>query len=251
MVFLSKVSRGSRSSGRGALHKPCCLGGRRSHALAFLPRAGDPALRTTGFSDAGVHRPRQRAGLRRGPLCHVPAEPVPGHAEPGAQGHPGAHREAGHGEQGQLATPRVQRLGLGWPRAVAARHLSRQRGRGGRGPALCSRPLASGSLSLGLCWAALPASTTLSHGEKPAGRLVRESGFAQVAVIALPKGRWFFHTGKANARPAAVHHRAAAGCRQRRPHHRSARAQHHAAAPGGEDAQPHGSGAGRQAPIAL
>lgn len=78
-----------------------------------------------------------------------------------------------------------------------------------------------------------------------------ESGFAQGAVIAFPKGRRFVHTGEANTGPAAEHHGAAAGCRQRHPRCRSARAQHHAAAPGGEDAQPHGSGAGRQAPSPL
>ena len=90
--------------------------------------AAEPALRPKSFSAAGVHRARRRAGLRREPLCQLPAEPVPGHAEPGAQGDPGAHREAGHGERGQPATPRVPRLGLGWPRALVARHLARQRG---------------------------------------------------------------------------------------------------------------------------
>eukprot|EP00075_Anas_platyrhynchos_P014812 XP_027304065.1 uncharacterized protein LOC113841602 isoform X2 [Anas platyrhynchos] len=78
-----------------------------------------------------------------------------------------------------------------------------------------------------------------------------ESVFAQGAVIAFPKGRCFVHTGEANARPAAEHHGAAAGCRQRHPRCRSAHAQHHAAAPGGEDAQPRGSGAGQQAPSPL
>eukprot|EP00075_Anas_platyrhynchos_P013745 XP_027302998.1 uncharacterized protein LOC113840448 [Anas platyrhynchos] len=65
-----------------------------------------------------------------------------------------------------------------------------------------------------------------------------ESVFAQGAVIAFPKGRCFVHTGEANARPAAEHHGAAAGCRQRHPHCRSAHAQHHAVAPGGRTLSP-------------
>nr|XP_038042095.1 uncharacterized protein LOC113845082 isoform X2 [Anas platyrhynchos] len=106
----------------------------------------------------------------------------------------------------------------------------------------------------GLGWAGpglLWLGTLPGSGEVKGRRAGWESVFAQGAVLAFPKGRCFVHTGEANAPPAAEHHGAAAGCRQRHPRCRSARAQHHAAAPGGEDAQPRGSGAGRQAPSPL